>query len=72
VPRHETARHRKYQHEVPIYRLELAGELPNRRQISKNSVAWLYTDIAQWAEFAAGQPTPGNIRCAAALGWCDL
>ena len=35
---------------MTIYRLELAGEFPNRRQISKNSVAWLDTDIAQWAE----------------------
>ena len=33
-----------------IYRLELAGEFPNRRQLSKNSVAWLDTDIAQWVE----------------------
>lgn len=35
---------------MTIYRLEVAGEFPNRRQISKNSVAWLDTDIAEWAE----------------------
>ena len=35
---------------MTIYRLELAGEFPKRRKLSKNSVAWLDTDIAQWAE----------------------
>jgi prophage regulatory protein len=35
---------------MTIYRLELAGEFPKRRQLSKNSVAWLDTDIVQWAE----------------------
>jgi prophage regulatory protein len=35
---------------MTIYRLELAGEFPKRRQLSKNSVAWLDTDIIQWAE----------------------
>jgi len=35
---------------MTIYRLELAGEFPKRRQLSKNSVAWLDSDIAQWAE----------------------
>ena len=35
---------------MTIYRLELAGEFPKRRQLSKNSVAWLDTDIAAWAE----------------------
>jgi len=35
---------------MTIYRLELAGEFPKRRQLSKNAVAWLDTDIAQWAE----------------------
>jgi prophage regulatory protein len=35
---------------MTIYRLELAGEFPKRRQLSKNSVAWLDIDIAQWAE----------------------
>ncbi len=31
---------------MTIYRLELAGEFPKRRRLSKNSVAWLDTDIA--------------------------
>jgi prophage regulatory protein len=35
---------------MTIYRLELAGEFPKRRRLSKNSVAWLDTDSAQWAE----------------------
>lgn len=35
---------------MTIYRLERAGEFPNRRQLSKNSVAWLDTDIDGWAE----------------------
>ena len=35
---------------MTIYRLELAGEFPKRRQLSKNSVAWVDSDIDQWAE----------------------
>jgi predicted DNA-binding transcriptional regulator AlpA len=35
---------------MTIYRLELAGEFPKRRRLSKNSVAWLESDIVQWAE----------------------
>lgn len=35
---------------MTIYRLELAGEFPKRRQLSRNSVAWLDTDIDRWAE----------------------
>ena len=35
---------------MTIYRLEIAGEFPKRRQLSKNSVAWLDTDITEWAE----------------------
>ena len=35
---------------MTIYRLELAGEFPKRRRLSRNSVAWLDTDLAQWAE----------------------
>jgi prophage regulatory protein len=34
---------------MTIYRLELAGEFPKRRQLSKNSVAWLDSDLTQWA-----------------------
>jgi prophage regulatory protein len=35
---------------MTIYRLELAGEFPKRRRLSKNSVAWLDSDIVQWME----------------------
>jgi prophage regulatory protein len=31
---------------MTIYRLELAGEFPKRRQLSKNSVAWWGTAVA--------------------------
>jgi prophage regulatory protein len=45
---------------MTIYRLELAGEFPKRRQLSKNSVAWLDTDIDRWAE-----SRPAGLRSAA-------
>ena len=48
---------------MTIYRLELAGEFPKRRRLSKNSVAWLDTDIAQWAEtrpISRLRATPGT------------
>ena len=35
---------------MTIYRLELAGKFPKRRQLSENSVAWLESDIAAWAD----------------------
>jgi prophage regulatory protein len=35
---------------ITIYRLELAGRFPKRRQLSEKSVAWLESDIASWAE----------------------
>jgi prophage regulatory protein len=35
---------------MTIYRLELAGKFPKRRQLSENSVAWLDTDISQWID----------------------
>ena len=35
---------------MTIYRLELAGKFPKRRQLSENSVAWLESDLAAWAE----------------------
>jgi prophage regulatory protein len=35
---------------MTIYRLELAGKFPKRRQLSENSVAWLETDIAEWID----------------------
>ena len=35
---------------MTIYRLELAGKFPKRRQLSENSVAWLETDISEWID----------------------
>jgi prophage regulatory protein len=35
---------------MTIYRLEKDGKFPKRRQLSKNSVAWLESDIAAWAD----------------------
>ena len=35
---------------MTIYRLELAGRFPKRRRLSENSVAWLESDIAAWAD----------------------
>lgn len=35
---------------MTTYRLEPAGQFPKRRQLSKRSVAWRDSDIAQWAE----------------------
>ena len=35
---------------MTIYRLELAGAFPKRRQLSENSVAWLESDIIAWAD----------------------
>ena len=35
---------------MTIYRLELAGKFPKRRQLSENSVAWLEADISQWID----------------------
>jgi prophage regulatory protein len=35
---------------MTIYRLELAGQFPKRRQLGKNSVSWLEADLVQWAD----------------------
>jgi prophage regulatory protein len=35
---------------MTIYRLERDGHFPKRRRLSQNSVAWLESDIAAWAE----------------------
>jgi len=32
---------------MTIYRLELAGQFPKRRQLGKNSVSWLEADLVQ-------------------------
>ncbi len=31
-----------------IWRLERAGEFPKRRQLGKNSVAWLEEEVEEW------------------------
>ena len=35
---------------MTIYRLEIAGKFPRRRRLSRNSVAWLESDIETWAK----------------------
>ena len=35
---------------MTIYRLERDGRFPKRRQLSQNSVAWLESEITDWAE----------------------
>jgi prophage regulatory protein len=35
---------------MTIYRLELAGKFPKRRQLSENSVAWLESYISEWID----------------------
>lgn len=35
---------------MTIYRLEIAGQFPKRRQLSGNSVAWFEADIEAWAK----------------------
>jgi len=35
---------------MTIYRLETAGRFPRRRQLSGNSVAWLESEIVNWAK----------------------
>jgi prophage regulatory protein len=34
---------------MTIYRLELSGKFPRRRQLSSNSVAWLESEVVEWA-----------------------
>ena len=55
---------------MTIYRLELAGKFPKRRQLSQNSVAWLESDITAWGDsrpavHLRGTP-PGRSSSAAA------
>jgi len=35
---------------VTIWRLEQRGEFPRRRQLGRNSVAWLDTEVREWIE----------------------
>ena len=45
---------------MTIYRLELAGKFPKRRQLSENSVAWLEADISQWNDSRPVAHLKGN------------
>ncbi|MRR56130.1 MAG: AlpA family phage regulatory protein [Deltaproteobacteria bacterium] len=36
--------------EVSIWRLERDGKFPKRRQISKRRVAWLLSEVMEWAK----------------------
>ncbi len=51
---------------MTIYRLELAGNFPKRRQLSENSVAWLESDITAWAESRPIAHLSGTPHIAAA------
>jgi prophage regulatory protein len=59
---------------MTIYRLELAGKFPKRRQLSQNSVAWLESDIAVWAEArpVAHLRGPRSGRATIASAWLRL
>jgi prophage regulatory protein len=35
---------------MTIYRLEITGQFPRRRQLSGSSTAWLESDIETWAK----------------------
>jgi prophage regulatory protein len=43
---------------MTIYRLEIAGQFPRRRQLSENSVAWLESDIENLGKSAARRAAP--------------
>ena len=47
---------------MTIYRLEIAGQFPRRRQLSRNSVAWLETDIEAWAKTRPIVPRRRSLR----------
>jgi prophage regulatory protein len=46
---------------MTIYRLELAGKFPKRRQLSQNSVAWLESDVTACAESRPVAPLRGTL-----------
>ncbi len=35
---------------MTIYRLEIAGQFPRRRQLIENAVAWMESDIETWVK----------------------
>ena len=46
-----------------IWRLERANEFPKRRQLGRNSVAWLEDEIEEWIrsrEVAGSHPEPSD------------
>ena len=43
--------------EVTLWRLEKAGKFPRRRQLSKNSVGYLLSEVVAWMET---RPTAGE------------
>ena len=49
-----------------IYRLELAGEFPKRRQLSHNSVAWREEDISHWGDTRPVAQSRGSTACGTA------
>lgn len=58
---------------MTIYRLELAGKFPKRRQLSQNSVAWFESDIENWVDAhpvaqLRGTPDAGDWGIANPLG----
>jgi prophage regulatory protein len=52
---------------MTIYRLELAGRFPQRRQLSKNSVAWLESDVEAWADSRPVARLRGKLESPAEL-----
>ncbi len=52
---------------MTIYRLELAGRFPKRRRLSENSVAWLESDIAAWADSRPVARLPATAKPSAML-----
>jgi prophage regulatory protein len=43
---------------MTIWRLERTGEFPARRQLARNSIAWLETDVHNWIESRPAVRTP--------------
>ena len=52
---------------MTIYRLELDGEFPRRRRLSRNSVAWLDTDIYEWTQSRPQSPLQAGMLSNAPL-----
>ena len=48
---------------MTIYRLEIAGQFPRRRQLIENAVAWMESDIETWVK---ARP---SHSCVGPIGW---